>query len=273
MKFRSVVTYYVKVKAALSRSGLPDLKYALNPYMGCSHGCTYCYARLYTRDRRAAENWGKVVVVKVNLPSILEEEVKKLEPGVVGVGTITDAYQPVEAVYRITRRSLEVLLKNGFPVSIQTKNPLVLRDVDLFSKYKSMVDVGFTITTLDYSIAKLIEPSAPPPRARVEALRKLSKAGIKTWVFYGPVIPGLNDDRRTAESIARLAAETKSTLYYDPLHVKPFMKNPTHMLYKHALGVTASWLAHLEQLIKNLCEEYSLVCKPGFAGDAAWGSE
>ncbi|MGC8983262.1 MAG: SPL family radical SAM protein [Desulfurococcaceae archaeon] len=270
LRFRGLVVYYARVKSGLSKSGLPDIEYALNPYLGCGHGCVYCYARLYTRDERASKNWGSVVVVKVNLPSVLEDEVKRLKPGVVGVGTITDAYQPVEAVYKITRKSIEVLLRHGFPVSIQTKNPLVLRDLDVLASYKKLVDVGFTITTLRSEVAKNIEPKAPPPAARAEALKKLSKAGIKTWVFYGPIIPGLNDDYATAKSVAELASETGSVLYYDPLRVKPFMHSPGHPLKAAAEQATSfEWLRRVRSMVLELCREYGLTCRPGFAGDAA----
>lgn len=269
--FRSLRVYYAQVKTALSKSGLPDLDYALNPYLGCGHGCIYCYARLYTRDERASRNWGSVVVVKVNLPTVLMKEVKVLERGVVGVGTITDAYQPVEAYFKLTRRSIEILLEHGFSVSIQTKNPLVLRDLDLLLKHNDKVDVGFTITSLNREISSFIEPKAPSPQARADALRKLSSHGLKTWVFYGPVIPGLNDDAETAEQIVELAAETGSKLYYDPVHVKPFMKNPLHPLYDRANKVTPEWRRRVESMILKLCSEYNLTCKPGFTGDAYEG--
>lgn len=265
--FRSFRVYHTEVKTALSKSGLPDLAYALNPYLGCGHGCTYCYARLYTRDERASREWGSVVVVKVNLPVVLRREVRELKPGVVGIGTITDAYQPVEAYYGITRKSIEILLEHGFSVSIQTKNPLVLRDTDILLKHAGRVDVGFTITTLDNKLAGFIEPRAPPPRARADALRKLSNTGLKTWVFYGPIIPGLNDDYETAREIAKLVAETHSTLYYDPLHVKPFMKSPQHVLYDKVTQVSSKWRRRIESMVLKLCSEYKLACKPGFSGD------
>jgi DNA repair photolyase len=266
--FRAFTVYLTTVKSALSETGLPDLKYALNPYMGCAHGCVYCYARLYTRDKRASENWGGVVVVKYNLPRVLEREVWSRERGVVGVGTITDPYQPVEAYYEITVKSLRILLRAGFPVSIQTKNPLVLRDLELLVKHRDLVDVGFTITTLNYEKAKFIEPHAPPPSSRVEALRRLSARGVKTWVFYGPVIPGLNDDEETTRQLVKLAAETNSTLYYDPLHVKPFMKNPSHPLSEHIQRATWEWRLRVEENVLKTCRELGVKCKPGFTGDA-----
>lgn len=262
--FRGVRVYYTIVDTALSKSGLPGLDYALNPYLGCSHGCIYCYARMYTRDKRASSNWGRVVVVKKNLVDVLREEVARYKPGTVGVGTITDPYQPVEAIYGLTRRSIETLVAKGFQVSIQTKNPLVLRDLELLAEHRSLVDVGFTITTLEWRKASLIEPSAPPPRARALALRKLAGKGVKTWVFYGPIIPGFNDGDEEIEVITSLAAETGSALYYDPLHVKPFMKSPLYPLSANTSMVRRDWWRRVEKRIRETCREKRVVCKGGF---------
>ncbi|MEM2852825.1 MAG: hypothetical protein QW438_06515 [Ignisphaera sp.] len=100
MRFRVVE---IEVRQALTKSGLPDLDYALNPYLGCGHGCLYCYAKIYTRLSEVVANWGKIIAVKKNLLDILTNEVERLKRGTVGIGTITDPYQPIEAIYRLTR--------------------------------------------------------------------------------------------------------------------------------------------------------------------------
>ncbi|MDM7275458.1 MAG: radical SAM protein [Thermoprotei archaeon] len=265
IKFGRLTVYFTNVKTALSRSGLPDLDYALNPYAGCSFGCIYCYARLYTSDRRASERWGEVVIVKSNIVKVLGREARRMPRGVVGLGTITDGYQVVESIFKLTRKSLETLIGEGFHVSVQTKSPMVLRDLDILATGGGKVDVGLTITTLKPEIAELIEPHAPPPLARLKALKKLSEAKIKTWVFYGPIIPGLNDDLETAESIASLSAETGSTLYYDPLRVKPFMLAEDYPLREAALKAKSrEFLEGIEAIIKRLCIKYGLECRKGF---------
>ncbi len=265
MKVGRLTVYFSNVKTALSKTGLPDLDYALNPYAGCSFGCIYCYARLYTSDRRASKKWGEVVVVKSNIVKVLEREVEKLPRGVVGLGTITDGYQTVESIFKLARKSLELLFNREFHVSIQTKSPMVLRDLDILAAKRENVDVGFTITTLKDEIAKLIEPHAPPPLARLRALKSLSKAGVRTWVFYGPIIPGFNDDAETMKNIALLSAETGATLYYDPLRVKPFMLSTDYPLRKEALKARSRWwLARIEAAIKRLCVDYGLECRRGF---------
>jgi len=254
----------VDVERALSESGLPDLVYALNPYLGCYHGCLYCYARLYTRVKEVSERWGRVVYVKRNLVEVLQREVKRVRRGVVGVGTITDPYQPIEAVYKLTRRSLEVLLRAGFPVSIQTKSSLVLRDLDLLKAFRDLVDVGLTITSTDDSM-RPFEPNASPPQARIYALKKLAEAGIKTWIFYGPIVPSVNDDPRNIRELVQLAKETRSVLYYDRLRVKPFMwSSPMSRYAKAALNYP--WRS-LFEYIERTCREYGVICKEGL-GDA-----
>ncbi|MEM2070752.1 MAG: radical SAM protein, partial [Archaeoglobaceae archaeon] len=179
------------------------------------------YARLYCKPE-IAERWGEIVVVKKNIVELLKKELREKNRGVVGLSTITDAYQPIEAKELITRQVLEILLKNNFSVSIQTKSALLLRDVDLISENKEKVDVGVTITTLDENLAKLIEPRASKPADRVKVLEKLSSEKIKTWIFLGPIIPDLNEE--DIKAIIEIAKSTNSSLYYDRFRIKPFMK-------------------------------------------------
>lgn len=254
-----------RVTHALSRSGLPDIDYALNPYIGCSHACTYCYARLYTRHEEASRYWGEVVVVKENIVDVLKREVRIYKPGVVGLSTITDPYQPVEAFYKLTRESIKILTSSGFHVSIQTKNTLVIRDLDVLVKYKDRVDVGFTITTLDDNLARVIEPYSSPPTTRAWALKTIAGKGVETWIFYGPVIPGLNDDDKNIQDILALAGESGSKVLVDYLHVKPFMKNPKHPLYDRISMVTREWWRKFIARVRSLCEKENVECIIGYA--------
>lgn len=262
---RRVKLIYSKVKTVLTKSGLPDIDYALNPYIGCIHNCIYCYARLYTRLDEVSKNWGRVVGVKENLINILEREVERYRPGVVGLSTITDPYQPVESIYKLTRKSIEVLLRNSFKVSIQTKNSLVLRDLDIFVRYTNLVDIGFTITTFDNKLAGLTEPFSTPPRLRLEALLKISRNGIKTWIFYGPVIPGLNDSIETIREIINAAQLTQSKVLVDYLHVKSFMYSSNYLLRDRVKRVSKEWWSSFLNSFLKTCSEYGVECVPGFA--------
>ena len=157
--------------------------YTINLYRGCTHGCVYCYAPSLTHDER---RWGSYVDVKVNAPSVLERELRGLEKEEVFLSSASDPYQPVEARYRVTRRCLEVLCRRSFPVSVLTRSPLVLRDLDLLKKLQR-VRVGMSITTVP---SREFEPGVPALPRRIDTLGRLSAAGIRTWVSLAPVIPG-----------------------------------------------------------------------------------
>ena len=252
-----------RVRQALSRSGLGDVDYALNPYLGCWHACIYCYARLYTPHPKASRMWGEVVVVKENIVEVLEREASRLPRGVVGLGTITDPYQPVEAVYKLTQKSLRILLERGFPVSIQTKNTLILRDIGLLEDYKRLVDVGVTITSLDWRKARVWEPRAPHPRERAKIVYEASSRGIETWIFYGPIIPGYNDDPKTIEEIVKLDKEAKATLYYDRLHIKSFMRKNPFLAKTIKQTEKYNW-RKLYRNIREVCSKLKVACREGF---------
>jgi DNA repair photolyase len=186
----------VLCRSALGESRLPGYDYCLNPYIGCSHACIYCYARSYALRRGRSEKWGSYVDVKKNIVEVLEKEVKrKLKRGVVGISTLTDAYQPIESTRCLTKRCLKLLLENGFHVAIQTKSDLVLRDLELMVGYSNEISIGVTITTLDKELARKIEPGASDPERRIEILSRASSAGLGTWIFIGPIMPYLTDDK------------------------------------------------------------------------------
>ena len=189
----------IMVKSALSLSKLPGLDYALNPYRGCGHACIYCYAPSVIHWNKG--KWGKLVEVKINLPRILSKELRIKKKGIVGLGTVTDPYQPAEEKYEITRRCLELLLMHDFPVCIQTKSSLVLRDIDLLKKF-SNIEVGITLTTLDDAVRENLEPGASSIEERIRALKELRENGISTWVFLGPVIPHITDVEALIDAVA-----------------------------------------------------------------------
>ncbi len=191
----------IKIKTALSPSQLPGLDYALNPYRGCAHACVYCYAPSVIHWDKG--RWGEVIEVKINLPRILSKELHVKKKGVVGLGTITDPYQPAENKYELTRRCLELLLMHDFPVCIQTKSSLVLRDIDLLKKF-SNIEVGITLTTLDDSVREKMEPGASSVKKRLRALSELQGSGIRTWVFLGPLMPHISDADELADAVANI---------------------------------------------------------------------
>jgi DNA repair photolyase len=135
------------------------------------------------------EPWGEFVDIKMNAPDLLEAELRKKEPGKVWVSGVCDPYQPLERRYQLTRRCLEILTRRGWPVVVQTRSPLVVRDVDILSAAKDL-EVGLTIPTADDQIRRLFEPKAPPIEARLRALDELHRAGIRTFAMIAPLLPG-----------------------------------------------------------------------------------
>ena len=176
----------IHAKSILSRSKVYD--YVINPYVGCQQACSYCYARFMKRFTGHQEAWGDFVDVKINAPDLLSKEIKKKKRGTVWVSGVCDPYQPVEAKYRLSRKCLDILVQNNWPVVIQTKSPLVLRDVDLFKQSKT-IDVGLSITTANDDIRKVFEPQAPSIRERLRTIAALHQQGIKTYVMIAPILP------------------------------------------------------------------------------------
>jgi DNA repair photolyase len=163
--------------------------YVINPYTGCQHNCSYCYARYMKRFTGHREPWGQFVDVKLNAPDLLRQEITWKRTGKVWISGVCDPYQPLEEKYKLTRQCLEILAKNDWPVVIQTRSPLVLRDIDILKAGRDF-EVGFSITTADDSIRLLFEPNAPPINDRIKALEKLHQAGIRTYAMIAPILPG-----------------------------------------------------------------------------------
>ena len=190
----TLIVQEIRVKTILSKSKI--YPYVVNPYTGCQHACSYCYARFMKRVTGHREPWGEFVDVKVNAAELLRKEIKKKKRAEVWVSGVCDPYQPLEAEYRLTRQCLEILARNGWPVIIQTRSPLVLRDIDIIRDARDF-EVGLTVTTADDAIRKLFEPNAPPIGDRIAALDTLHRAGIRTYAMIAPVLPG-------AEGLAEL---------------------------------------------------------------------
>src|SRR5437667_685309 len=176
----------VHVSSALRRDPLPGIDYSFNPYIGCYHGCTFCYVpRLLQIDRNT---WGASVVVKRNAATVLAKEVRRLPRGLVAISTATDPYQFVEGKYRITRHALEVLQRAQWPVSVLSRAPLMIRDIDLFTQFRE-IEVGMSVPTLDDRARALLEPWAPPIDSRLRCRRALAAAGLTTFVGVACLVP------------------------------------------------------------------------------------
>jgi DNA repair photolyase len=188
-------------RKVITRNDSPDISFdrSINPYRGCEHGCIYCFARpthAYLGLSPGLDFESKLFM-KPDAPELLERELSsaRYTPRTIAIGTNTDPYQPIERRYEIMRRILEVLERAGHPVGIVTKSNLVVRDIDILTRLaqRNLVKVAVSVTTLDAKLARVMEPRAPTPVRRLDALRQLSAAGIPTSVMVAPVIPVIND--------------------------------------------------------------------------------
>jgi len=147
----------ILAKTILTKTAISGLDHCINPYVGCGHGCRYCYASFMKRFTGHREPWGEFIDVKVNAPQLLVKQLKRAKRGVVTLSTVTDPYQPVEKKYRLTRDCLRALLDCQFPINILTRSSLCLRDLDLFKQFDD-IEVGFSITTDDEATMRMFEP-------------------------------------------------------------------------------------------------------------------
>lgn len=266
----------VKCRSILNRSGIPNVDYGINPYIGCSHKCQYCYAVFMKRFTGHSEPWGDFVDAKINAPEILSRQIAQLK-GTQRIlfGTVCDAYQPIEKKLCITRHCLHKLIPYKHSVSILTKSPLIVRDTDILTQLSS-VDVGFTITTLDPRVITIFEPGTSPPAARFQAMKKLVRQRIRTWVFVAPVIPYLGDSKESIMRIVQAARRAgASYIMFDTLNPYPkvwtnmkklMRKNfPEALPYLHSYYAdTTRYASKLKRKITSIGFEHLLPVKYAF---------
>jgi DNA repair photolyase len=198
----------IQSKSILSASKV--YPYVINPYVGCQHNCSYCYAHFMKRFTGHKEPWGQFVDVKLNAPDLLKKEITRKKVDRVWISGVCDPYQPLEGRYKLTRQCLEILAGNDWPVTVQTRSPLVLRDLDILKMGQSF-EVGLSITTADDAIRKLFEPNAPPIKERVRALDELHWAGIRTYAMIAPILP-------MAETLAEILAGKVDSVIIDRMN-------------------------------------------------------
>jgi DNA repair photolyase len=208
----------IRSKSLLSPCGLPEFEYSVNPYTGCSHGCRYCYARFMGKYSHLGEEWGSFVDVKVNSPEIARKDLGKNRPGRIFLSSVTDCYQPLEAQYVLTPKILQAIKDYSYPLSILTKSSLVQRDLKLISGIKQC-DLGMTICFLDEKVRGVWEPGASPIQERLNTLRKFSEVGVKTYAFFGPILPGISD-KNLPELFRKFAETGVSEVIVDRLNIK-----------------------------------------------------
>jgi DNA repair photolyase len=228
-EFRGIEFIEVEAKSVINRvnGGVP-FDWSINPYRGCSHACTYCFARpTHTYlDMNAGSDFERKIVVKVNAPDVLRRELaaKRWKGEHIAMGTNTDPYQRAEGRYRLMPGIIGALRDYRNPFSILTKGTLILRDLDLLREAAAVADVGtaFSIGTLDEDVWRASEPGTPHPRSRIEAVRALNEAGILCGVLLAPILPGISDDPRQLREVVTAALDAGAT-HVSPilLHLRP----------------------------------------------------
>lgn len=239
----------IECRSALNRvDGMP-FRWTLNPYRGCVHGCHYCFARRTHTflELDAGTDFSNVIFVKVNVARVLREELSRRtwRREMVALGTATDPYQPVEGRYRLTRAVLEALRDFRTPVSIVTKGPMVVRDLDLLRELDlcASVTVCISVPTVDVGVWRRMEPGTAPPRQRLAALRRLVAGGINAGVLLAPILPGVTTERGCLEAVVAAAAE----------HGARFLRaNVLHL----EMGVKEHYLSFLARAYPELLPRY-----------------
>lgn len=232
--FKTVVQEEI-AKSIIATNDSPDISFdqSINPYRGCEHGCSYCFARPTHcfLGHSAGLDFETRLYAKINAADLLDKELSnpRYTPKYIALGAVTDPYQPIERQYKITRSILEVLDRTSHPVGIVTKSALVARDVDILARMaeRGLAKVAISVTTLDRKLARQMEPRASTPAKRLEAVRILSEAGVPVAVMTAPIIPALNDSEieRLLEAAAEAGArEAGYVMLRLPLELKDLIR-------------------------------------------------
>ncbi|MFH2104441.1 MAG: radical SAM protein [Chloroflexota bacterium] len=269
----------IQAKTLLARvKGTDDwfgLYYNMNLYRGCQHQCIYCDSR---SECYQIEDFNGEVLVKANAIELLRKELKgKRVIGTIGTGSMNDPYMPLEAELQLTRRALEIIAEAGFPVHTITKSDLVRRDLDLFAaiQERTYAAVTFTLTTADDDLARKLEPGAPAPSRRLEALREFSQAGVLTGVTLMPVLPFIEDHLEDIRRVVHLAAENgagyiipsfgmtlrdrQREYYYRKLDIHfPGLRTRYEQAFGGQYFAPAQELPRLEAGLGEFCRQYGI---------------
>jgi len=263
----------------ISNRAMP-FTWTINPYRGCEFACKYCYAR-YTHEfmeMRDGVEFERKIYVKQHAAELLRQELKRVKQDEsIALGTATDPYQPAERRYEVTRGILEEFARHrGFDLGIVTKSNLIVRDVELLKTVAraNKVSVHVTVTTLDTELARILEPRAPRPDLRIDAVRELAQAEIRVGISCSPVIPGITDSPDDLEALVRTAAEAGADyVFANPLFLKPcsaavflpFLEQNFPQLvesyrqrYQDRAFLPPAYGKRLSQLISRLREKYKL---------------
>jgi len=250
----------IQCQSVLTRSRISGIDYTICPYIGCAHQCLYCYVRFMGFVKW---DWEKFLYAKINAPEVLKKQLLRVKDNSrISISTATDPYQPAEKRYAITRQILKELLPVKSSISILTKSSLVTRDIDIL---KDMWDteVGFTITTIDDEKRAIFEPFASSIKERFLALEVLKKAGIKTYIFIGPILPYLTEQRlqgliKRAKDCGVKRIVIDKLNYINRLRLQEKIKKDYPELALRYMNVSREYFDKIKDLIIRECRGYNI---------------
>jgi DNA repair photolyase len=276
----------ITCKTLLNEVKAPSMPFekSINPYRGCQHGCSFCYARSTHSylGLEANDSFQNHILLKSNAAEALERQLKKLirsrkgraAIGRIAIGTATDPYQPIEGTMKLTRQCLEVIAKYQLPTSITTRSPLILRDLDLLKEIP-ITSVNISVNTLDQTIWRNMEPSTPFPMKRLEIVQRLTEEGIPAGIFMAPILPLITDSLEELSalfkqavahntqfvmpSFLRLSTSAVKVWFFQTLREHyPHLVQPYADLYQYSAYAAPHYRKPIQEKIYSLLEQYNL---------------
>jgi DNA repair photolyase len=261
-------------KSIISKTEIPVADYVINPYIGCTHSCFYCYARFMKRFTGHSEEWGDFLDVKINapnlIPSVKPHKSSKYEGKNILLSSVTDPYIPLERKYKVTRRILQKLLPHQPHLNILTKSDLVLRDLDLIKQFKTR-EIGFSFSTMDEDVRMEVEPGASSIKKRLNALKRVHEEGVRCYIFISPILPYITNWKK----IINKNMDYTDYFMFENLNVvgtvwgsvKRWLesKHPDKLDdYKNIYFKDSIYWEEVEEEIINFCQRKKLECKMYF---------
>lgn len=282
----------INCKTLMNEVKAPSMPFeqSINPYRGCQHGCSFCYARSSHSflGLEAGDTFQHHILLKSNAAEALEGQIKKklrsakgrAGIGRIAIGTVTDPYQPIEGKQKLTRQCLEVLAKYQLPTTITTRSPLILRDLDLLKEIP-IISVNFSVNTLNRQVWRQMEPASPFPLKRLETIQRLSEEGIHAGVFLAPILPYLTDSLEELSqlfeqavahraqfimpSFLRLSTSEVKVWFFRTLHeIYPKLVKPYSELFGSSRTTPSTYREPIRRHIDHLLQEFKLHLKEPF---------
>ncbi|MCF7906803.1 radical SAM protein [Patescibacteria group bacterium] len=254
----------IEAKSIIVKSNLPEGDFVINPYTGCGHACLYCYARFMKRFTNHSESWGDFIDIKINAPNLIPENTEKFKNKSIVFGSVTDAYQPLEGKYKLTRQILQKLIPLQPNLDIITKSNLVLRDIDLLKQFDNCT-VAISASFLDEKVKNKLEPQSIATKKRIDILKQLRKAGIKTVLFVSPIFPEISDWKKLTDS----TQDFVNQYWFESLNLYPSIRKEVYKFlkgynpdlisrYKEIYSSNSHYWDRTEDEIQDYCKQNKL---------------